>query len=214
MFQDYRVVLFENDSTDATRAFLADWMAANPRLRVISETLETIRYPQTRSLDRAARLAHYRNRYRMVLVEEYSGFDNAIIVDTDLPGGWSYDGIANSFGHDDWDFVGSYGIFTRLDARRDEFPYGHSDVWAFRPAQGTAARKLVNHNKLHLSRGEPLMPVDSCFGGLGIYRMECMLAAEYGGSDCEHVVLHERLRHAGFDRLFLNPSQIVLYSPF
>jgi hypothetical protein len=34
----------------------------------------------------------------------------------------------------------------------------------------------------------------------------------YGGDDCEHVVLHRQLRDRGFDRQFLNPSQIVLYS--
>jgi hypothetical protein len=61
------------------------------------------------------------------------------------------------------------------------------------------------------SRGEPLLPVNSCFGGLGLYRMPAWLAARYGGDDCEHVVLHRRMRDAGYDRQYLNPSQIVLY---
>jgi hypothetical protein len=89
----------------------------------------------------------------------------------------------------------------------------HYDTWAFHPAKGTAARKLINHNELHLQRGDPLMPVESCFGGLGVYRMACMQACQYGGSDCEHVVFHQRLRQAGYRRLYLNPNQIVLYSP-
>lgn len=66
---------------------------------------------------------------------------------------------------------------------------------------------------LRFRRGEPLVPVWSCFGGLGIYRTECLSAASYEGSDCEHVTLHRMLRERGYDRLFLNPSQIVLYSP-
>jgi hypothetical protein len=66
-------------------------------------------------------------------------------------------------------------------------------------------------NALRFRRGVPLQPVWSCFGGLGVYRMECLRAAEYSGEDCEHVYLHRKLRQAGFTRLFLNPSQITLY---
>lgn len=59
----------------------------------------------------------------------------------------------------------------------------------------------MNHKELVLRRGEPLLPVESCFGGLGLYRMAAFLSAEYGGGDCEHVVFHQRLRRSGFDRL-------------
>jgi hypothetical protein len=166
-----------------------------------------------RSLERAAWLAQCRNHYRNRIVERHSDFDYAIVVDMDLPGGWSFDGVAHTFGQENWDFVGSNGLVHRLERPSDQSPFIHFDVWAFRPARGTAARRLVNHNELRLRRGEPLLPVESSFGGLGVYRMQCMRAAEYAGGDCEHVVFHERLRRAGFDRLFLNPSQIVLYSP-
>lgn len=213
MFRDYRVVLFENDSVDSTQEFLADWSTANPRVNILSQQLQTARYPQIRSLNRAAFLAHCRNQYRHHLLEHFADFDYVIAVDTDLPGGWSYDGIAHSYGMDDWDFVGSYGLTQQLGLTSDKFPYRHFDIWAFRPARGTAARKLVDHTKLELYRGDAAFPVDSCFGGLGIYRMECLQVCEYGGTDCEHVVLHQRMQQAGFDRLFLNPNQIVLYTP-
>jgi hypothetical protein len=213
MFRDYRVVLFENDSVDATREFLFDWQTLNPRVEVISETLGVRQHPQCRSLDRAAWLGQIRNRCRERIITKYAEFDHVIVVDMDLPGGWSYDGVAHTFGHDDWDFVGSYGLRQRTGRRGDEPPFHHVDVWAFRPARETAARKLVDHTRLQLQRGDPLLPVESCFGGLGVYRMACMQAAAYGGDDCEHVVFHSRLRSIGFDRLFLNPSQIVMYSP-
>jgi hypothetical protein len=214
MFREYRIVLYENDSVDATRDFLADWQSLNPRLDVIVETHVAKKHLRTRSLDRAAWMAFCRNRYRERVVSKYGDFDYVVVVDTDLPGGWSFDGVAHTFGHDNWDLVGSYGIKRRPVHQQNEFPFLHFDVWAFHPAVGTKARKLVNHNELILHRGEPMLPVESSFGGLGIYRTECMRAAEYGGSDCEHVVFHNRLRKAGFDRQFLNPSQIVLYSPF
>jgi hypothetical protein len=212
MFRNYRVVLYENDSVDATREFLFDWRAQNPRVEVTSETLGVRKFSQSRSLDRAEWMARIRNRCRERVVSEYADFDYVIVLDMDLAGGWSYDGIAHTFSGVDWDFVGSYGLLQRLERDVDEPPFYHFDVWAFRPARGTAARRLVDHSKLQLNRGDPLLPVESCFGGLGVYRMACMQAGEYAGGDCEHVVFHNRLRSLGFDRLFLNPNQIVMHS--
>ena len=60
-------------------------------------------------------------------------------------------------------------------------------------------------------RGEPLVPVTCCFGGLGIYRMEAFRKGSYCPSDCEHVTFHKSLIEAGHGRLFLNPSQILIY---
>ena len=56
-----------------------------------------------------------------------------------------------------------------------------------------------------------MVPVTSCFGGLGIYRTEALLAGCYGARDCEHIDLHRSMREKGFTRTFLNPSQITLY---
>src|SRR5262249_17362150 len=117
-----------------------------------------------------------------------------------------------TFGHDGWDFVGSYGLITA--SRHEAYPPGtlrHFDTWAFRAVGHPAAHSTPELRWLRFERGDPLLPVWSCFGGMGVYRMACLHAVEYDGGDCEHVVLHQRLRAAGFDRLFLNPSQVVLY---
>jgi len=213
MFRDYRVVLFENDSKDATREFLADWQTVNPRVEVLGGTMGVARFPQQRSAARGEWLAACRNQYREHVAAAYAGFDHAIVIDTDLAGGWSYEGVADTFGADDWDAVGSNGLVRQSSSRPGRMKFRHYDVWAFRPAVGTKARCLVDHTALDLPRGAPLLPVESCFGGLAVYRMSCLLAAAYGGGDCEHVVFHDRLRCAGLGRQFLNPSQIVLYSP-
>jgi hypothetical protein len=60
-------------------------------------------------------------------------------------------------------------------------------------------------------RGDPLVAVYSCFGGLGVYRMEAVLGARYSGEDCEHVTFHRSMREQGFGRMFLNPHQITLH---
>ncbi|QEL18661.1 hypothetical protein PX52LOC_05695 [Limnoglobus roseus] len=214
MFRDYRAIFFENDSEDASPEFLRDWASVNPRVEFISEKLGVRQYPATRDLRRAAWLAKCRNRYRERFAQAYADYDYVIVLDTDLMGGWSYEGIAHTFGHESWDFVGSYGLLGRVPRRADEFPYVHFDTWAFHPAKGTAARQLTNFADLRLHRGDPLLPVESCFGGLGVYRSACLLECAYASdTGVEHTGLHDRMKRAGFDRLFLNPSQVVLYSP-
>lgn len=210
LFADYRVILFENDSRDGTAAVLTEWSRRNPRGRVLSETLGDCVNPTARCLRRAERMARYRNRYLDVVKSEFADFTHAIVLDTDLKGGWSLDGLADTFGHDAWDFVGSNGIiFKRL--KRDWNVPVQYDAWAFRLDDKMTPLPVHAVNAMQWQRGQPLVPVTSCFGGLGVYRMPALLAAGYDGWDSEHVPLHQQMRQNGDDRLFLNPSQITVY---
>jgi hypothetical protein len=133
------------------------------------------------------------------------------VLDTDMPKGFSYQGLANTFGHDDWDVVGSNGILVPPEGKPPPDPV-FFDAWAFRAVGDATAQPFEIINRLQFHRGEALLPVWSCFGGLAVYRMPCALGnACYGGDDCEHVVFHQQLRQCGLARQFLNPSQIVFY---
>ena len=209
-FGDYRVVIYENDSRDDTRSQLLAWAELNHRVRVIVETIGDPVNPCARCLHRATRMANYRNRCLEVIRDEFSNFDFALVLDTDLKGGWSYDGIANTLGHDNWDFVGSNGIIFKRVGRELNVPIQY-DAWAFRLDENLSALPTGTVNVMRWQRGQPLVPVTSCFGGLGIYRMNALLAARYSGWDSEHVPLHQKMRKLGFNRMFINPSQIALY---
>lgn len=210
LFGDYRVVFFENDSRDPTRQILLDWQKANRRVTILSETRGDPVNPTARCLDRAARMASYRNRYREFVRSHLADYEYAIVVDTDVEEGWSYDGVANTFGQEGWDFVGSYGVIQRSYLTQQPLLLQY-DAWAFRAegSYGQIPTKLVNH--MFWQRGDPMVPVYSCFGGLGVYRVEAMLTCEYGDSDCEHVCFHRNMRTAGLDRQYLNPSQIAFF---
>lgn len=211
-FIDYKVVIFENDSMDGSLEMLQYWQKVNPRVEVLSEHLDAKKWGPVQDLARMAQMATYRNRYLQHIRKQQYKFDYLIVFDLDISLGFSYDGIAHSFGHDNWDVMGSNGILVP--------PYGDPipnptfyDAFAFRLAGGNDAKSLEEINALQFQRGADLVPVKSVFGGLAIYRSAGILAgAEYGGEDCEHVVLHQWLRENGFDQQFLNPSQIVLYS--
>jgi len=76
-----------------------------------------------------------------------------------------------------------------------------------------AAWVSVYGKMITISESADWIPVDSAFGGLGIYRRAILSGARYAGTDengdeiCEHVVLHNQLRAKGA-RIFINPRLI------
>lgn len=210
MFADYRAVLFEDGSVDSTREFLADWSSQNTRIDILGDAFDRAPTSNTH-IDRGIKMAELRNCYRRHLLEEYADFDFVVVVDTNLTGGWSYDGIAHTFGDLQWDAVGSYGLALDSDCDPRKLRFKHHDTQAFRTTTGQRSGIGPDHVHLDLKRGDFLMPVASSFGGMAVYRIECMRLAEYGGCDCEHVGFHQQLRQSGMTRIFLNPNQIVLH---
>ena len=210
LFADYRVVIYENDSADDTREILAGWGRRNRRVHVTSEDLSDPVNPPTRCLARAERMAQYRRRCQEHVLGRCGRFDFTIIVDLDILGGWSVDGIANSLGQRDWDFIGANGLVCRRQGLRmnDLRQY---DTWALRFDDDLTPLKTSAASGLVPGRGEPLLPVTSCFGGLGIYTMDAFRAGRYATDDLEHATFHREMIARGFRRLFLNPSQIVVY---
>ena len=207
-----RVVIYENDSRDGTLGYLWAWQQQNQRVDVLTDLLRKPRWGQVQDHERMFHMAECRNRYISHTLKKYPEYDYLIVLDTDLPEGFSYDGVANTFGHNDWDVVGSNGVLFHSYGSYSRAPM-FFDALAFRRQGDTEVRSFDVVNRLSYRRGDHLVPVWSCFGGLAIYRMECFRdGARYGGDDCEHVVLHQQLREQGYDRQFLNPSQMVLYS--
>ncbi|MCA9213497.1 MAG: glycosyltransferase family 2 protein [Planctomycetales bacterium] len=212
LFADYRVVMYENDSEDGTRMRLQKWGVANKSVSLLTETLNNPVNDCDRSSGRARRMAYYRKQCHREICQRHGNYDYVILVDTDLEGGWSFDGVANSFGKNHWDFIGSNGLIYRrhrLDLNRTVY----YDAWAYREDEEFSPLSTKAVHEITYERGEQLAPITSCFGGLGIYRMEAFRAGQYDCDigDTEHVPFHRSMRAAGYDRTFLNPSQITLY---
>jgi len=206
IFDDYRIVLFENDSEDDTLQRLQHWADQDCRVDLLSQSLSHPINPPTRCLQRVERMAYYRNLVRSHIIDNYGDYDYVVVADTDIRGGWPVSGVASTFGFDDWDFMGANGLYKHPNG---ELLY--YDNWAFRPLGQEQARPPGNYKAVYIN-GDPPLPVNSCFGGLGVYRMDALLRCAYSGGDCEHVTFHRKMRHNGMDRLFLNPSMLVLYN--
>jgi hypothetical protein len=205
LFGSARFVFFENDSTDATPAILREWQTADDRVTAITMQRHDPKNPTARCLKRADRMAGYRNIVQSEIREQHAQADYVLLVDPDVFA-WSWRGIAVSFARrNSWDFVGSNSLMFRYGK------WVYFDSWAYRPYSSFYAQDSAAVNNLSFVRGDDFLPVSSCFGGIGIYRTPAFLSASYDGSDCEHVCLHRKMAHNGFGRLFLNPSQIVIY---
>lgn len=210
LFADARVIVYENDSTDDTKRLLRSWAAADRRVHVTLDDCRDPQNPSTRCLARAERMARYRERCQEVVLDRCGGFDAVIVLDLDVAGGFSIEGVANSFGHDDWDFIGSNGLIYRREGLAIN-QLRQYDMWALRFDAALSPLSSKCGCRYVYARGTPLVPVTSCFGGMGLYTLDAFRQGRYGAADCEHAIFHRRLIDAGHDRLFLNPSQILVY---
>ena len=120
-FQDYHILIVENDSTDDTRRQLLAWHDDNPRVDIlgcgvnvdecIMKLPKTIDHESDRP--RIVKMANLRNIYLDNVLENYRSFDYLIVMDLDLVGTCYLDGIASSFGsldhHPEIDAISSNG---------------------------------------------------------------------------------------------------------
>lgn len=211
-FADYRVIVFENDSSDATKLILNLWHLVNPLVRVESKDFWNKKRPSIKFL------ADIRNQYVKHLSDkEYGDFDIVIVLDMDTVYGVDIRGIKDSFSKiDRWDVVCSNGIMNyrgkMYDAfafRNSEFPYSPRDYEA-KFGANYWDEYVYEIQKSYDPKGD-LMPVYSCFGGMAIYKKylfdNCTYDSEHG--DCEHVFLHQCMRSRHNARIFMNPAQIL-----
>ncbi len=191
-FKDYKVILFENDSTDGTKFLLNLWKKNNKKVKILSEDMHIKKRPSIEFL------AEIRNKYlREIQKDQYKSFDIVIVLDMDMRKGIDPRGIAHSFSKiDEWDMVcvnGVNGCETK-------------DTFAFVSAP-------EYHKKSYELKPE-LIPVESCFGGMSVYKRSALMGCSYYSANetmCEHIGLHQCMKKENSARLFLNPLQIMRY---
>lgn len=212
LFKDYYIITYENDSRDRTGGFLNSWAEKDPHKISISENLNLSRF-SGRETERTERLAHCRNICLDRIKKDRPDFDYYIPIDLDLMGGFSYDGIAHSISHDDWALMGSNGKNSIRKSIRywDTFPHRdlkHHDLRISRTQMMRYGGRYAS-----LQRGDPLLEVNSCFGGMGVYKMKNIIDSEarYSGETSEHVIFNKKIKKHG-GKIFVNPSQILLYN--
>lgn len=185
LFDDYRILVYENNSTDNTPQILASWAQRNPRVWMQSEHLSKSQLSQQilnlnpdGSFFVPEQIARARNIVlKEAMSESYKIFPYLIWMDMDFKRLPDYDGFIDTFqSSQEWDAVFAYGvdpdnIFWDWYAFRDKtYPIGSELLgmdWWYMP------------KKLDLSKEDPWHPVYSAFGGCGIYRKSSIEGCSY-----------------------------------
>jgi hypothetical protein len=229
-FSKSNVIIVENDSFDNTAVILNNYERQTNGVKIISPTVKDKTKYDNKDIEagmsflRMSLMSTLRNVYLDEL-HEYSDFDYVIMVDMDLDGGWSYEGLLSCFSFRGWSGMGSNGLLFRQDevlqdgsTLVEKTKRIFYDTWAFREAGQKKFKGYAMHESLQLEKGEAPILVDSVFSGLGIYRIEDTLRCEYRPFTktekvaCEHVSFNAQIRKNG-GKIFINPSMTTLYSP-
>jgi len=211
--------IVESDSTDRTLEVLASLEREIPnfRFRSLGFLAGSIRI-------REACIAHCRNAYLDELDSNplYAKVDFVVVADLDgvnsllTPGA-----VASCWSRSDWDVctANQRGPYYDLWALRHPV-WNPSDCWKqcdmlrqYGIQSELAAWASVYGKMVTIPQDSDWIPVDSAFGGLGVYRRPILSGVRYAGADekgtaiCEHVWLHNQLRARGA-RILINPRLI------
>jgi hypothetical protein len=175
MFQDYRILIYENNSTDNTKEILQKY-SLHPKIVIQSEDLDLKTksnfklwaYTEITGSNHACRMELISNA-RNKLVDEmnrekYDDFGYVIWVDLDS-NGWELNGILDSFQKkEEWDVVYANN------------PNHYYDMYAYRGTNHLFGPEIIgelfwiNMPRFQIPKSETLISVYSAFGGLGIYK--------------------------------------------
>lgn len=231
MFQDYRIIVVENDSDDNTRSELLNWRKRNPRVIVLgcgvnsrekcsiqSATVKTEGHSVNRR--RIEKMTKLRNIYLDYIKKNLSHFDFLAVWDLDIIGSVYIDGVANTVaqfthpvhGVKDAEAMCAYGIYRWGVLELYYDTYAHLDEGDDFHIDQKPIHDVKKGLGVKYQRGIAPQEVVSCFSGFTMYKINALQNPQVyydmtppGNIECEHVRLHRRM-----GKIYLNPSMIHL----
>lgn len=231
-FADYKIIVYENDSTDKTKKILQSWMDED-KTHVVAllnnrDSSKTI--PKSKDVNvnpffsykRIERMATLRNQYMKYIEQNGLVADYLMVVDLDVAQLF-LSAIMSSFGDDIpcWDAVTAYGYSTSPSLkRRYHDTYALVELNAMEIPQTEKSIKNAALSFANQLKKNIWIQVDSAFGGLAIYRFECIKGLHYqvltNNDDqvevkCEHQSIYQQMRQQGYKNIFVNPQMLLKY---
>jgi len=236
MFRDYKMVFFENDSSDDTRKILKSKSKNNNHIVLLKcceegqcncilgnkNMYDLGSFSQTRM----KKMSYFRNRYLDYVKKNLSDYDYMFVIDMDLgdQGEYSDHGILHSLSFKDWDMIsingrtslpGSYGMVTvPYDLLAYANTYSDLDNKNI-TTKGIRMIHDINYTRYtdYLSKKTSLLKVASSFNGICIYKINSILNSSYDyKTPCEHRDFHKKMIDNGFNKIFINPYFIGYFS--
>lgn len=214
-FKDYRILIFENDSDDDTRAILASAHTSNSKILLVEcqgipdckFNLPNLYTYGLMNHHRIDRMAFFRNIYMNIVHRQFASFDYLCVLDFDLDGVIPIQGLVHALQCPyDWSCIcvngrssipGTFGLMTTMyDAMA--FCSTPDDLRQAKSVSRNMTHLLHKYLRLmwlsHAPSSSPFVPVLSAFNGLSIYKMKDVHFLTYlSGYSCEHISLHEQL---------------------
>lgn len=218
MFNSYKIIIYENGSIDKTREILNQLVRTNQNIILLKEDKFAIQNPSSKT----CKLSSLRNNYVNFVREHFSHFDYMMVIDLDMDGTISLNGLATCFGQEDnlmdWDAMSANGMCSQLFASQPTLKYYDHNTLMYVGETLESMKLEKMQTKKFMSqeykRGQPLVKVHSAFGGCIIYKLSSVLesGAIYSCEHNEHITFNNRLASRGFDKIYINPSFILLQS--
>lgn len=231
VFKSFDVFIYENNSTDQTVEILNSYKSKSFIFE--SESLDTNHdNAGAGSHSRLKRISTARNKYVEWISNKIDNYDYVIVVDLDIKGGWSYNGVINSVYELQDEKAGcmtAYGVLADFSGNTlltksiiDDGTYLMYDSLAFRGINSTGpitTQQQIKHNHLKVDFGSQPIAVRSNFNGIGVYKSKCFEgncydSIDHGKSyvvDCDHVIFHDNIYKKGLT-VNINPNLISSYS--
>jgi hypothetical protein len=192
LFENYQIIIYENNSYDNTKIILNNWAKKNNKVKIISEDFDQeylnsliinkLIDPWFGMYSKTEILAMARNKLlKEIFKDNYSKFSHVIMMDLDFIIEPRYQAFSEIFSSNiKWDAVFANGIYYK-DKRL------HSDRYAFRDQEQPFGCELFGDKHLNYLRGVSFKfndlwhPVISGFGGCAIYRKDSIKNCLYSG---------------------------------
>lgn len=177
-FDEYAVVIYENNSSDDTAFRLEKWAASNSSVQVLSEVLSE----KQLKVCRTERIARAQNKVlKIAKGKKYKKFKYLIMADLDFKHSWPIQEIVESImTSGKWNAISANGIingttyYDRLAFRSIEHPLG-PELLDF----GYWGRDF--DGSWFILPNDAWMQVYSAFGGLAIYKLDEITKCRYSG---------------------------------
>lgn len=231
-FRNYKVFVYENDSTDKSKDVLKAWQDSDPLHVFISlnntDASKTI--PSAKEVGivnpffskrRINKMVSLRNYYMDYIESNHWSADYLMVVDLDVAS-LNLEPIMSSFKSDiEWDAVTAFGYSLSPKLRRR-----YHDTYALTEygdeGNPQTENKIIDladkYGKLKATDG--WVRVFSGFGGLAIYRFEAIKGLHYQLIEnddnrvevrCEHFSLYKQMAERGYDKVYINPAMTLKY---
>lgn len=227
IFEKCNIVVYENDSKDKTTEVLQSFKRTHTNFEYITENGIANKLKH-----RPLIISYGRNVLMKYINEKYNNYDLMIMVDLDKVI-CKFDrniiiNVLDNYEYNSWDVLtgncDKYYDIWALRICRDIWNIKvHQSLWKNGPIDydcwlpetgGKNRQRFVYENQVHIPTNYPLIPVDSAFNGIGIYKMKSVKNCTYSAIDkgkitCEHVAFHKRIKDLNNGKIFICPKLLI-----